>query len=360
MLEPVDFCHLTGFDTDNLAEAFAAFQRSARHFRIGCESLRAARPLPPEMPAIYAAALATGGLDTVAARNFFAKHFTPFRVNTPNSGFLTGYYEPVVAASRTPDADFAAPIYARPPDLLTLTHPVVELGDLAAARQNPDGSLSPYPKRAQIEAEASQLGLQPVVYLRDLVEVFLIQVQGSARVQLPDGQSIRLRYDGRNGHAYTSIGRLLIKQGAIKPEDMSLAALKAWLRARGLKPGEAGRTLMQRNESYVFFTADITFDLDSGPIGGEGVPLTPLRSLAVDRSLWNYGLPFWIEANLPWRQHSAPESFARLMIAQDTGSAIIGAARGDLFFGSGENAGTLAGNIRHPASFTVLMPKSSA
>jgi membrane-bound lytic murein transglycosylase A len=214
-----------------------------------------------------------------------------------------------------------------------------------------DGTLRPYPERAAIEAESGQA----LLWLADPIEVFFAQVQGSARVRLPDGREVRLAYDGRNGRPYTSIGRLLIEAGEIPECEMSLARLKFWLREHGLEPGERGRALMQRNRSYVFFKIEEAFDPSQGPIGGAGIPLTPLRSIAVDRSIWAYGTPFWIEAELPWEREAA-SPFRRLTIAQDTGSAILGAARADIFFGCGEAAGARAGAIRHRGQFTALLP----
>lgn len=180
-------------------------------------------------------------------------------------------------------------------------------------------------------------------------------MQGSARVHLSDGRELRLVYAGRNGRPYSSIGRILIESGAIKPDDMSLAALKAWIRAAGQREGETGAALMQRNESYVFFRLEAALDARKGPIGGAGLSLAPLRSLAVDRRVHPYGTPVWIDAELPWTS-PAPTPFRRLMIAQDTGSAIIGPARADIFFGSGDAAGARAGNIRHAGEFVVFLP----
>ena len=187
--------------------------------------------------------------------------------------------------------------------------------------------------------------------MRDAVEAFLIQVQGSAQVEFPDGRRARLAYDGRNGMPYTSIGRILIEAGEIAERDMSLANLKAWLR----RDGERGLDVMRRNRSFVFFKLVDDFDPALGPVAGAGVPLTPLRSIAIDRTIWAYGLPFWIDAELPWADET-PRPFRRLMIAQDTGSAIVGAARADLFLGSGEAAGARAGAIRHRAELIVLLP----
>ena len=180
-------------------------------------------------------------------------------------------------------------------------------------------------------------------------------MQGSARLRLADGRKARLVYDGRNGQPYTSIGRLLIEAGEIPEHEMSLARLKAWLRANGLKPGDKGRAIMQRNASYVFFRLVEDVDPALGPIGGAGIALTPLRSIAVDRTLWSYGLPFWIDAALPWESDDL-SPFRRLMIAHDTGSAIVGPARADIFFGAGEAAGARAGAIRHRGAFAVLAP----
>src|SRR5262249_39588130 len=146
-------------------------------------------------------------------------------------------------------------------------------------------------------------------WLRDGIEVFMVQVQGSARVRLDDGAELRLVYAGRNGRPYTSIGRILLAEGHMAEADMSLEGLKAWVRCAGQGAGEPGRHLMQRNESYVFFRSEATQG-EAGPIGGQGLPLTPLRSIAVDRSVWHYGLPFWIDAELPWTG-GAPKAFRR-------------------------------------------------
>ena len=187
----------------------------------------------------------------------------------------------------------------------------------------------------------------------------MIHVQGSARISLEDGSEVRLTYAGRNGHPYTSIGRLLVERGEVPLADMSLETLKNWVRTAGQQFGRPGRALMQENKSFIFFEELACDEPNAGPIGGEGIPLTELRSMAVDRTIWPYGLPFWIEADLPWRSES-PEPFRRLLVAQDTGSAIVGPARADLFFGTGARAGDLAGGIRHPADFVVLLPEASA
>ena len=206
--------------------------------------------------------------------------------------------------------------------------------------------------RAEIESTPERF--TPLDYVRDPIEAFMIQVQGSATLRVGD-DLVRMTYAGRNGRPYTSIGRILIERGDIAQPDMALARLKQWVRDNGQAPGEAGRALLWRNESFVFFAIDQTPARRVGPIGAAGVPLRPMRSIAVDRSVWPYGLPFWIVADLPWAGPS-PSPCRRLMVAQDTGSAIIGQARADLYIGAGDQAGVIAGNIRHPADFLVLLP----
>ena len=168
-----------------------------------------------------------------------------------------------------------------------------------------------------------------------------------------------LTYDGRNGWPYTSIGRLLIERGHAMAGEMTLDCLKATLNQLGLENNAPGRQLMQENRSYVFFKIDDSPERLFGPIGGAGCPLTPLRSIAIDRGLWCYGLPFWISARVPWKKESETR-LERMMIGQDTGSAIVGPARADLFFGAGEMAGHLAGRVRHAAEMTVFLPVDDA
>jgi peptidoglycan lytic transglycosylase A len=346
----MDFERLAGWVDDDHQAAFCAFERSARPIATGRTSPRPAQSAPPELVANAHAALC--GVTTADARRFFETRFRPFRVVPENGGgFLTGYYEPCVRASRVETEAFRWPILARPADLVTFGLDPPPAGfpkDVSGARRLSDGSLVPYADRAQIEAERRD----PIVWLRDAVEAFLIQVQGSAQVEFPDRSRARLAYGGRNGLPYTSIGKILIEAGEIAESAMSLASLKAWLR----RDSARGLDVMQRNRSFVFFELIDDFDPGLGPIAGAGVPLTPLRSIAVDRTIWAYGLPFWIDAELPWAEET-PQPFRRLMIAQDTGSAIVGAARADLFFGGGDTAGARAGAIRHPAELIVLLPR---
>jgi membrane-bound lytic murein transglycosylase A len=360
-LEPLDFTDLPGFAEDDLHEAFVVFRRSAEALGDGLGPLRVGAPAPAALVAVARAATRMGQVSPEDARAFFTAHFRPHRV-VAGSAFFTGYFEPVVEGSLTRSAEFTAPILSRPADLVTLPadQPLASPeGALQAALRAPDGSLSPCPDRAAIETGALAGRATPVVWLRDPVEVFIIQVQGSARVRLPDGRMLRLSYAGRNGWPYTSIGRILVEEAHIPAPEMSLARLKDWIRQNGQEIGQAGRALMQRNRSYVFFRAEEIAGDVPGPTGAQGVSLSPLRSLAVDRAIWPYGLPFWIDAELPWHEPT-PTPFRRLMIAQDTGSAIVGPKRADIYIGSGEQAGRIAGGFRHNGEMIVLLPLGDA
>ncbi|HUI19916.1 MAG TPA: MltA domain-containing protein [Methylocella sp.] len=337
-LTPLSFEDLTGFPEDDHLAAFRVFLHSCVALAAKAPPLRQGIAAPAALEAVAHTALRQEIHTAGQARQFFEAHFRPFRVAAkalvlPSSGFLTGYYEPVVEGSLMPSREFAAPILGRPDNL---------------------EFLAPYPDRATIESGAVQGHAMPVVWLHDLVEVFLIQVQGSARVRLTDGKTAQLVYAGRNGQPYTSIGRILIENGEIAESEMSLGALKEWIRAHGQNPGDAGLALMHRNKSYVFFALEED-DGTRSPIGGQGIGLTALRSIAVDRTFWPYGLPFWIAAELPWRSSSG-SPFRRLMVAQDTGSAIVGPARVDIFFGSGDDAGLRAGDIRHEGDVVAFLP----
>ena len=354
-LEPVAFEAIGGFESDDLEEALSVFKSSARRLLDGRNQQRPARAPSQSLIAVAKAALK----EEASAQDFFKRWFLPFRL--PNPGLVTAYYEPVVEARRLPSSDYTTPVLARPADLVTLneTPLILPTGEiLTSARKQSTGDHLPYPDRQAIEEREGVIGAKTLAYVRDPVELFLLQVQGSAQLKFDTGERVGLTYDGRNGWPYTSIGKRLIEIGAVRADEMSLDRLKATLREMGVAPGAPGRRLMQENRSYVFFTLDETLERQRGPIGGEGCALTPLRSIAIDRSLWCYGLPFWISTIIPWRDKQET-SFDRLMIAQDTGSAILGSARADLFFGSGDQAGQLAGAVRHKADFTVFLPKES-
>ena len=326
------FSDLPGLAADDLAAAFAVFRASCTAVDGAVPPSRAAAPPPPALRHVCRVARTLPSRVTrETARGFFATHFSPRQLTNP--AFFTGYYEPVVDGSLTRTAEFATPLLALP-----------------------GGSASPMPDRAGIETGALGVAAKPLVWVREPVDAFFIQVQGSARIRLPNGALRRVAYAGRNGYPYTSIGKVLVDTLHIPPAQMGMAELKAWVRAHGEGPGDAGTQLMRENRSYIFFRFDDSLPPDAGPVGAAGVSLTALRSLAVDRSVWPYGLPFYVAAEMPW-QSDAATPLDRLMVAQDTGSAILGATRADIFFGSGPEAAARAGPIRHPGTLFVLWPK---
>jgi membrane-bound lytic murein transglycosylase A len=354
---PVPFDQLEGWTSDDHAAAFAAFRRSCEALARGDPALRPAEPGSQDLRVIcLRAAALPARSNPEEARRFFEQSFAAFEV-VPEAGrgFLTGYFEPEYEGALEPSAEFRAPLLARPDDLVTMaqgeTLPGLGPG-LQAARRTEAGNYEPYPDRAAIETGALGERARPIAWVREPGQAFIIQVQGSARLRLADGRTLRVAYAGRNGHPYTSIGRILVEEGRIPKHEMTLARLMGWLAAN---PDEAG-DLMRRNRSFVFFRVADELAPSDGPIGGAGHPLVAGRSLAVDRTLWSYGLPVWLEGELPVSL-TASEPLRRLMIAQDTGSAIVGPARGDFYFGSGAEAGVRAGLLRHAVRFVVLWPR---
>ena len=336
-LKPVSFAEIDGWSSDDHAAAFVALLRSCR------------KSATPDEACTVALALGEQ-IDCTAARKFFETHYTPHVVEGgTQAGFVTGYYEPEVNGARERGGKFTVPVYRRPDDLVTLK-PDSECArfndSITGMRETPDGP-KPYYTRAEIDGGAlASRGLE-LLYLDDFVELFFLQVQGSGRVRLADGSVVRLGFAAKNGHPYTSIGKRLVEMGEGRPEDLTMDGVKAWLRA----DPERGRALMHENKSYVFFR-EIEGD---GPIGAQGVALTPGRSLAVDTAYHKLGLPVFVTVPDLAAADGAP--FQRLMIAQDVGSAIRGPERGDVFFGSGETAGAIAGRTRHQAKFFILLPK---
>lgn len=297
-------------------------------------------------PCAEAAALPPG--DAAAARAFFEHRFAP---DFAGEGLLTGYDEPAIAGARAPGPGYPYPLRGRPADLVE-----VDLGafqaDLKGRRLSgrlERGRLVPYPDRAAIEEGAVDDKAPALLWVADEAEKFFLQIQGSGRVELPDGGVLRVGYEAQNGRAYVPIGRLLIERGEMRREDVSRDAIIAWLRAN---PARA-RALMNENPSYVFFRLREGLAPDLGPLGSMGVPLTPGRSLAVDRAHWPMGMPFWVSGQDPL----TGAALNRLVVAQDTGGAIRGAARGDLFWGWGPEAHRRAGLAKDQARFFALRPR---
>ncbi len=357
-LKAVSFADLPGFSADRLGQAWRVFVKSCATQRFSAAAISRLRPAAWKK--ICAAALRGEGERN--PRAFFKSRFQPYLIvaNPAGDAYFTAYYQPEIPGSLARSPDFPVPVYAFPPDLTRIpkSERVGALAGLTAARRNPDGRLSPYPDRAAIEDGALKRvpGVKKLVYLRDKADLFLAQVQGSARVRLRDGRILHLAFAGRNGQPYVSLARVLVLRGVAPAADMTMARLLAWLRQNGLKRGEAGDDLLRLDRSYIFFSARIDRRRNEQPRGASRASLTPLRSIAIDAHIWPYGLPFYIDASLPWRGDNL-EPFQRLMIAQDTGSAIVGPARADIFFGCGDAAGARAGEIRHHGRFFLLLPK---
>ncbi len=353
ILEEIRFSDISSWRDDDHAAAF-------RTFLIGAPAIAATPPKTralgidgSRLQRIAAEALALDVSAEGAARAFFEQRFVPHRIKAP--GFVTGYFEPEVAASRVPTQRFATPLHRRPPELVDVSEESRPDGwdpELRFARAT-EGGLEPFFDRAAIEDGALQGRGLELAFVESPVDAFYIHVQGSARLRLIDGGTLRIAFAGKSGHPYTSIGRLAVERGLLSRDKADKDGLEAWLKANP----EAARALMRENRSYIFFR-ETELGESEGPMGAAGVPLTTLRSLAVDRTLHTFHTPVWVEARgLADPERNGP--FRRLMIAQDTGSAIVGPARGDLFFGSGAAAGSAAGRVRHEASMVLLVPKAA-
>jgi membrane-bound lytic murein transglycosylase A len=342
-LSPASFASLPQWRDDNTAAALAAFARS-------CVQLAKEPSTAPLGVAGNAAewqsacAAVPQNADDAAARRYFETWFEPWLAgnNGATEGLFTGYYEPELAGARHPGPGFTTPLLQRPPDLvmvdLGLFRPALR-GQRIAGRVV-DGRLQPYQDRAQIERGALDRYRLPLFWVADPVDAFFLEIQGSGLIELRDGGAVRIGYDGQNGWPYVPIGRLLVERGALTKENVSLQTIRAWIEAH---PAE-GRALMDANPSYVFFR-EIKGD---GPLGSEGVVLTPGRSLAVDRRFVPLGVPVFLDAG---------DGIQRLMVAQDTGGAISGPVRGDVFWGTGAGAEARAGPMKARGRYFLLLPK---
>src|SRR5262249_22025308 len=353
-LEPLAWGDLDGWTQDNHSEAFATFRASCRavvgHARWGDDP----RPLLPVLADICRKALAAP--PSANARTFFEENFRPVPIYKlgDTAGFLTGYYEPIVDGSRFPTREFTVPIYRRPGDLVP--PPDYQPGQGfpnrgRATRRTSDGTLVPYFDRGEIEDGALDRQRLEICWIQGPIDLLFSQIQGSARIRLEDGTMLRINYDAHNGHPYTAVGRVLIERKEVAREEMSMERIRDWMNAH---PDQA-KELRDQNRSYVFFRiVGLSGELEA--TGAQGIPLTPRRSIAVDKALHVYGTPFFIQAGLPVdNRRSGP--FRRLMIARDTGSAIVGPARADIYYGAGDEAGKLAGRLRNPGLFALLMPR---
>ena len=357
-LEPVSFTELPGWQEDDPLPALPAFLRSCAVFAKRDPD----RPMGNNerfgtVADWQAVCREAGSLpqDGAAVRRFFETRFLPYRITDRGEaeGLFTGYYEPLLYGSVQPDARFRYPLYRRPPELVTveLGRFDPELDGKRIAGRLDGGRLLPFPDRAAITDGALEGRGLELVWVDDPIALFFLHIQGSGQILLPDGSRMRVGYDGWNGRPYRAIGRELIARGEIPREEMSLFAIRDWLKAN---PEEA-RALLDSNPSYVFFRELSGLAEASGPPGSMGVPLSPGRSLAVDRRFVPLGLPLWLDSTVPTPDGLRP--LRRLMIAQDTGGAIKGPVRGDVFWGAGAFAEYLAAHMKQPGRLYILLPR---
>jgi membrane-bound lytic murein transglycosylase A len=339
-LQATRFAALPGWQSDDLSAAWETFRRGCRtlrkkpEWRDTCPEAEA--PVPPAQD----------------ARRFFEERFTPYRVVNPDGGeegLITGYFEPVLRGSRNASAVFQYPVYGLPEDLLVveLAEARPELKGLRLRGRLEGRRVVPYWSRADIENGRAPLRGRELLWVDDLLDAFFLQVQGSGQVRLENGEVLRLGYADQNGHAYTPVGRVLVERGELTVEQASMQGIRAWAERNPQRMEE----LLNQNASYVFFR-----ELprgSPGPLGSLGTPLAAGRSLAVDPRVIPLGAPVFLSTRMP----GGGEPIQRLMAAQDTGGAIKGAVRADLFWGSGDEAGRLAGVMRESGRLWVLLPR---
>jgi len=332
-MAPISFNEIGGWGDDKQGEALVAFRRSCPKLSTGPETKIATDGgtkivTSAEWARICDQATSVNAADDRAARSFFEENFRPLVVQA--SGKFTGYFEPDMRGSRVPSRLFTVPVYRRPTDLTD----------------------KPYYTRAEIEQGALKGKGLEIAWVQDPVALFEVQVQGSGRVQLAEGGVLSLSYDGSNNRPYTALGTVLVEMGVMRKEEATWPAIRDWLKRN---PQQA-RDVMRKNERYIFFKDS----KGSNVTGSEGVALTAQRSLAVDIAFTPYGTPIWIETVRPVaRKPGATEPYRRLTIAQDTGSAIQGPARGDVFFGGGPQAADWAGRMASDGRAIVLVPNKS-
>ncbi|MFZ3040458.1 MAG: MltA domain-containing protein [Thiobacillus sp.] len=342
LLKPVGWAAVAFWQDDAISETWGAFLQS-------CSTLveRAA------WHAVCAEAARMAAPDDAAARAFFEQRFQPYQATTEDGsaeGMVTGYYEPLLKGDRVRTARARFPLYAAPDDLISVelasVHP--ELKGMRLRGRLVGNKLLPYPTRKDIETAGNGFKGQPIAWAEDPVDLFFLQIQGSGRIELPDGSHMRVGYADQNGHPYLSIGKLLIERGELKREQASMQGIKNW----GAKNPDKLPALLASNPSYVFFR-ELPNGL-SGPLGALGVPLTGGRSIAVDPRFIPLGAPVFLATTQP----NSPRPLNRLVMAQDTGSAIRGGVRADFFWGFGDKAGELAGRMKQRGRLWVLLPKT--
>ena len=332
-MEPVSFKEIPGWADDRQIDALAAFRRSCPKIVAGGDTKISTDGgvkivSVAEWKTICDAANTVREGDNVGAKRFFEENFRPLAVKVPGS--FTGYFEPELRGSRAPSRIFTVPIYRRPVDLTD----------------------QPYLTRAEIEQGALKGKGLEIAYVQDPVALFEVQVQGSGRVHLAEGGTLSLGFDGSNNRPYTAIGNTLIEMGVMQKDKVTWPAIRDWLKRNPVK----GRDVMRKNERYIFFKDTKS----AAATGSEGVPLIAQRSIAIDTTYTPYGTPIWIETTRPVTgKPNATETYRHLMVAQDSGTAIKGPARADVFFGNTPQAADWAGRMVAGGRAIVLVPNRS-
>jgi membrane-bound lytic murein transglycosylase A len=348
--EAIDWHELPGWEQDRHAEAWPALLQQ-------CKVL-ASNNAQWEKTCLEASLQVE--VDNEKARLFFESRFLPHRIipsskkdGSPGNGLVTGYYEPLLNGSLSRNERYQYPLYAVPDDLLRieLSQLYPELTKLKLRGRIEGKKILPYHDRATIDSDDSPLWGKELLWIDDPVAAFFLHIQGSGRIQMDDGSMMAVGYADQNGQPYTSIGKILIERGEIKREDISLFSIRKWLK----KNPHQARALLEQNRSYIFFS--IRDNADEHPRGSLNVPLTPGRSIAVDPSNIPLGSPVWLDTSYP---HETDHTLQRLTLAQDTGGAIKGYARADMFWGNGEMAERLAGEMKQPAELYVLLPRDES
>jgi membrane-bound lytic murein transglycosylase A len=351
-LRPTAFRDLPGWSEDAVSRALPALRASCK----ALNGMPADAPVGPNRVAGTAGdwralcrAWAAAKPSDKALRRVIEASLVPFAVVDADGpdGLFTGYYEPELRGSRKQAAAYTVPLYRRPSDLVS-----VEAGDETRIGRMVDGRLQPYYTRQAIDAGALAGRRLELLWLADPIDAFFLQAQGSGRVRLAEGGSLRVGYAASNGLPPTMIGRILVERGELTKEAATMQTVRQWLRDH---PDEA-TALMQRNARYIFFR-ELGGD---GPLGALGVALTPGRSLAIDPDLLPLGAPLWLDTTYPAGTPEAGLPLRRLVVAQDSGGAIKGAVRGDLYWGSGDEALRYAGPMKQQGRYYLLLPKAVA
>jgi membrane-bound lytic murein transglycosylase A len=351
------FTKLPAWNSDNHAEALTAFLHSCQEILKRDANAHATTTLiTGEVRDWQTACNAASKVNVAlsgAARIFFETWFEPYQITDSRrpAGLFTGYYLPLLHASLVPDKHYFVPIYGLPNDLIKINLGLFrhDLDGITLIAQQRNNQLYPYPERASIIQGAINKNANILAWADNQLDVFFAQIQGSAMLELPNQQRLLISYAGTNGRPYTAIGNVLIAKNVLTKQNVSMQTIRQWLEAHPLE----ATAVLNQNASFVFFNLSKTM----APVGSEHVPLLPMRSLAVDNSIIPLGAPLWINTYAPRKTNTTHDKLQRLLIAQDSGGAIKGALRGDVYWGAGADAAFSAGHMQSPGQLWILLPK---